>query len=103
MYVNAVGVPKARQLSRVPHGTLTMRGLGDLTSSLGSISGSLPSWAPWAAGALILGILVGPKLHKAAHRTRRAAGSSSAKMLLLGGVAAFAGYYFGKQGGLSSL
>lgn len=108
MYVNAVGVPKARQLGpvlSVPHGTLTRRGLGDLSSSLASLTApsSLPTWG---IAALVLGALyLGPKLSHAAGSTKRGAKKHKGKLGLIAavGAAGFAGYYFGKQGGFSSL
>jgi hypothetical protein len=102
MYVNAVGVPKSKQLLplvSVPHGTL--RGLGGISLQGGPNAfglGGLPSWWPYAAvigGSLLLGMMLQPKLAKAKRKLKRRAKTSGfpvQKVALVG--LAGAGAYF---------
>ena len=106
MYVNQMGLARGKQLFprvSVPRGTL--HGLGDLSTTLSNLTApsSLPTWG---IAALVFGaLIIGPKIASGFHKTRRSAKSHSTglKMLAVGGIGAGLGYYFAKQGGLSSL
>lgn len=102
MYVNAVGVPKNKQLFplvSVPHGTL--RGLGQpflQPSATGISLSGLPTWWPYAAvigGALLLGMMIQPKIAKAKRKLKRRAKSSGFPVdkVVLVGVLGVGGYF----------